>query len=193
MRYVLSYATSSLYHYAHIRLYHVLFCCNQVIISQWIYEIYLSTFLRVASPVVRPARPSSSEVTLKAVGKIHRYQTKSKPSASFLICSVNPSTKDYLPPDHWLFYTRLRPDSKVHGANMGPIWVLSAPEGPHEPCYKGNNSSIISPTASIRHPFEVISNTWTRLLIYLIFRDSHAVIIVVEGHYYHLQKGFWLE
>ena len=31
------------------------------------------------------------------------------------------------------------PDSKVHGANMGPTWVLSAPDGPHvgpqEPCY----------------------------------------------------------
>ena len=23
------------------------------------------------------------------------------------------------------------PDSKVHGANMGPTWVLSAPEGPY--------------------------------------------------------------
>ena len=23
------------------------------------------------------------------------------------------------------------PDSKVHGANMGPIWVLSVPDGPH--------------------------------------------------------------
>ena len=23
------------------------------------------------------------------------------------------------------------PDSKVHGANMEPIWVLSAPDGPH--------------------------------------------------------------
>ena len=23
------------------------------------------------------------------------------------------------------------PDSKFHGANMGPIWVLSAPDGPH--------------------------------------------------------------
>ena len=22
-------------------------------------------------------------------------------------------------------------DSKIHGANMGPIWVLSAPDGPH--------------------------------------------------------------
>ena len=23
------------------------------------------------------------------------------------------------------------PDSKVHGANLGPTWVLSAPDGPH--------------------------------------------------------------
>ena len=23
------------------------------------------------------------------------------------------------------------PESKVHGTNMGPIWVLSAPDGPH--------------------------------------------------------------
>ena len=33
------------------------------------------------------------------------------------------------------------PDSKIHGANMGPTWVLSAPDGPHvgprEPCYQG--------------------------------------------------------
>ena len=24
------------------------------------------------------------------------------------------------------------PDSKIHGANMGPTWVLSVPCGPHE-------------------------------------------------------------
>ena len=29
------------------------------------------------------------------------------------------------------------PDNKVHGANMGPTWVLWAPDGPHEPCYQG--------------------------------------------------------
>ena len=27
--------------------------------------------------------------------------------------------------------TRNVPDSKVHGANMGPIWVLTAPGGFH--------------------------------------------------------------
>ena len=25
----------------------------------------------------------------------------------------------------------INPDSKIHGANMGPTWVLSAPDGPH--------------------------------------------------------------
>ena len=49
---------------------------------------------------------------------------------------------------HWYVITRLDftdlvspscPDSNVHGANMGPTWVLSAPGGPHvdEPCYQG--------------------------------------------------------
>ena len=28
--------------------------------------------------------------------------------------------------------TRDYPDSKVHGAHMGPTWVLSAPDGPHD-------------------------------------------------------------
>ena len=26
---------------------------------------------------------------------------------------------------------KIHPDSKVHGANMGPIWVLLDPDGPH--------------------------------------------------------------
>ena len=30
------------------------------------------------------------------------------------------------------------PDSKVHGANMGPTWVLSAPCWAHKPCYQGS-------------------------------------------------------
>ena len=27
--------------------------------------------------------------------------------------------------------TQSPPDSKVHGANMGPTWVMSSPDGPH--------------------------------------------------------------
>ena len=43
------------------------------------------------------------------------------------------------------------PDSKVHGANMGPTWVLSAPDGPHEPCYQGCWSRFMNPCGSTSH------------------------------------------
>ena len=35
--------------------------------------------------------------------------------------------------DIWNYFNRPHPipDSKVHGANMGPTWVLLAPDGPH--------------------------------------------------------------
>ena len=36
------------------------------------------------------------------------------------------------------------PDSKVNGANMGPIRVLSAPLGPHGPCYQGYLGRLLS-------------------------------------------------
>ena len=36
------------------------------------------------------------------------------------------------------------PDSKVHGANMGPIWGRQDPGGPHELCYLGRFSRNIS-------------------------------------------------
>ena len=32
---------------------------------------------------------------------------------------------------------KMSPDSKVHGANMGPIWGRHDPGGPHELCYLG--------------------------------------------------------
>ena len=35
------------------------------------------------------------------------------------------------------YMDRISVDIKVHGANMGPTWVLSAPFWPHEPCYQG--------------------------------------------------------
>ena len=35
--------------------------------------------------------------------------------------------------DSWdiMTYAKIVPDSKVRGANLGPIWVLAAPGGPH--------------------------------------------------------------
>ena len=32
---------------------------------------------------------------------------------------------------------KMSPDSKVHGANMWPIWGRHDPGGPHELCYLG--------------------------------------------------------
>ena len=36
-----------------------------------------------------------------------------------------------------LISSEISPDIKVHGANMGPIWVLLAPCWPHGLCYLG--------------------------------------------------------
>ena len=36
-----------------------------------------------------------------------------------------------LPSLQFVRVVTLYPYSKVHGANMGPTWALSAPEGPH--------------------------------------------------------------
>ena len=45
------------------------------------------------------------------------------------------------------------PDNKVHWANMGPTWVLSAPDGPHvgpfEPCYQGWLACSLSPNVAM--------------------------------------------
>ena len=39
--------------------------------------------------------------------------------------------------DGWTQMYKLYPDSKVHGANMGPIWGRQDPCWPHELCYLG--------------------------------------------------------
>ena len=33
--------------------------------------------------------------------------------------------------DRYVSFQSVNPDSKVHGTNMGPTWVLSVPDGPH--------------------------------------------------------------
>ena len=44
------------------------------------------------------------------------------------------------------------PDSKIHGANMGPIWVLSAPDGPHV----GPMNPAIRNTKPVRTFYEIL-------------------------------------
>ena len=56
--------------------------------------------------------------------------------------------------------SRRKPDSKVHGANMGPTWVLSVPDGPHV----GPMNLAIRETMSDMY---VLSNcAWSRYLIW---------------------------
>ena len=47
--------------------------------------------------------------------------------------SKKPLPELMLPYHQWgsVALAKDHPDSKVHGANMGPIWILSVPEGPH--------------------------------------------------------------
>ena len=51
----------------------------------------------------------------------------SNPPCNALLISINFIQKSFL----LIMAEKKSPDSKVHGANMGPTWVLSAPGGPH--------------------------------------------------------------
>ena len=52
---------------------------------------------------------------------------------------TKPLIFDPVPVDLKTSHCSYHPRYKVHGANMGPTWVLTAPYGPHEPCYQGYN------------------------------------------------------
>ena len=54
-------------------------------------------------------------------------------SALLAVCAGNPSITCVFPSQRASDSVMLWcvPDSKVHGANVGPTWVLSAPDGPH--------------------------------------------------------------
>ena len=38
-------------------------------------------------------------------------------------------------------FSQAYPDSKLYGANMGPIWGQQDPGGPHELCYLGTEQA----------------------------------------------------
>ena len=67
------------------------------------------------------------------------------------------------------------PDSKVHGANMGPTWVLSAPDGPHV----GSMNLVIRNCLTIPVNW-VIINFDTRL--YPLLRQANTVIIIIHAN-----------
>ena len=49
----------------------------------------------------------------------------------------------HLGPNMSMCRLKMYPDSKVHGANKGPTWVLTAPDGPHEPCYQAYQGTTV--------------------------------------------------
>ena len=77
------------------------------------------------------------------------------------------------------------PDSKVHGANMGPIWGRQDPGGPHEPCYLSSSQNIRETTPMESHKIVSFYNNMiccTDRLIrsFLVHQNSSP--------WYH---GFW--
>ena len=76
----------------------------------------------------------------------------------------------------------INPDSKVHGANMGPTWVLSAPDGPHigpmnlaiRECMNGSHSSFLIQNENLN-----TENTLKRR-----WNTTHDIVLINE-------KIFW--
>ena len=76
------------------------------------------------------------------------------------------------------------PDSKVHGANMGPTWVLSAPDGPHvgpmnlcdinlcdiftHPC-PNFHGGLAKPPLKLKQGFVITSYIKPRMCLILVF------------------------
>ena len=64
------------------------------------------------------------------------------------------------------FLTQTLPDSEVHGANMGPTWVLSAPDGPH-----------VGPTNLAIRTVYLNNDQHGRQNTLEIFRDKYDLVI----------------
>ena len=62
-------------------------------------------------------------------------------------------------------YLKMSPDSKVHEANMGPIWGRQDPGRPHELCYLGRQEDVghfVSwpPCVNILRPSDAYIHRW---------------------------------
>ena len=109
---------------------------------------------RLKSPAFRRLFNSSFRLT---------WPGKNRGSALLLIC------------DQWIL--KGSPDSKFHGANMGPTWVLSAPDGPHV----GPMNLAIWVSNAETFPFHTV--------ILDMSSESHIVMIVWELELVHVVSG----
>ena len=79
----------------------------------------------------------------------------------------------------WSF-TEVYLDSKVHGANMGPTWALSAPDGPHEPWYQGISTQCVSIPTQYASAWRHQAITWTYVR-WISLSQSTSVVIFIEN------------
>ena len=90
-------------------------------------------------------------------------------------------------------------DSKVHGANMGPIWVLSAPDGPHvglmNPAIRGFSLNVTKTDYSLTHMTVVAhpaSFTGTHVLTDHVLTSSFGLTRITQT-LIHLCKEYILQ
>ena len=97
------------------------------------------------------------------------------------------------------------PDSKVHGANMGPTWVLSAPDGPHlapwtpaqanisHYCWAQAMATSVSTYYYINSYWFIIPNQTHRahMLIQLTLMDRISTFYQCRHTMIGLQLAYW--
>ena len=65
------------------------------------------------------------------VNGIWNLQTQTMASTILIFCNYKKDFATAFNDSSVLLLLLFLPDNKVHGANMGPTWVLSFPDGPH--------------------------------------------------------------
>ena len=73
------------------------------------------------------------------------------------------------------------PDYKVHGANMGPTWVLSAPDGPHVGPMNLSIRGVINGYGKV---IKVTTLSWLDALLLFCF-DLNVLICCSSAKLYH--------
>ena len=96
--------------------------------------------------------------------------------------------------DVFVYVSFNNPDNKVHGANMGPNWVLSAPDGPHAGPVNLAIREVVGPTLELAG---IGDGTWDKVASTTLsfincdfsqcnLRSTHQVFAVESDVYFLL-------
>ena len=115
----------------------------------------------------------------------HKYQERMIPLISYLSYAFIQPTR--------LSFT---PDSKVHWANMGPTWVLLAPDGPHvAPMNLAMTVYIICLGCQQRHclSMSVSIMRWAKPLrcTHDVLQQNHTMIASWHGNTFRVTGSLW--